>query len=125
MLKGVKHCWNLRDNSFIFLRDHSEKDWAGKRLYSHRWNLRTAHDIFYLYKEESTPQPIEMQISKNTKTFSELFAVYLKSTYIYENFGKKDEPHNWYISEMIDSERRGYLSFYKGSLHNTSRQSIC
>ena len=51
-----------------------------------------------------------MQLFKKPKVFSHFFAKFLKSISNFENFGNKDEPHNFRISEIIDSERIGFLN---------------
>ena len=48
-----------------------------------------------------------MQLSKNQKYFSVFFAAFLKSTWNFEDFEKKDDLHNFNISEIMDCETRG------------------
>ena len=56
-------------------------------------------------------QQIPIQLSQETKTFSEIFSAFLKSTSNFEYFEKKEEPHSLSISEINDSERGSYLTF--------------
>ena len=51
-----------------------------------------------------------MQLSRKQKTFSQLFAAFLKSSLNFERFQKKDESHSWGISEITDSEKHGYIN---------------
>ena len=49
-------------------------------------------------------QPIQMQLSKKQKTFSEVFSAFLKSRLNFEHFRKKDDPHSLCISEIADCQ---------------------
>ena len=50
-------------------------------------------------------QPIQILLSQKQETFSQFFSAFLKSILNFENFGKKDDSHSWYISEIMDSEK--------------------
>ena len=39
-------------------------------------------------------QPIQMQLSKKPKFFSQFYTAFHKSTFNFEHFEKKDEPHS-------------------------------
>ena len=52
-------------------------------------------------------QPIQMQLSKKTKSFSEFFAAFLKFTFNFKYLEIKDDPHSLSISELKDCEVRG------------------
>ena len=67
----------------------------------------TVDDKYFLLTKENLTQSIQMQLSQKQKTLSQFFSQFLKSNYNFENFQKKDDPHNWYISEITDSEKRG------------------
>ena len=41
---------------------------------------------------------------------SPFFTVFLKSTFNFEHFEKKDEPHSLCISEIIGDERHSYVN---------------
>ena len=47
---------------------------------------------------------IQMQLSKKKKTFSQLFAAFLKCRLNFKCFVKKDDPHRFCISAITDSE---------------------
>ena len=51
-----------------------------------------------------------MRLTKKPKTFCRFFIAFLKSTLNFEHFEKKNEPHSSSISEVVDSERHGYLN---------------
>ena len=58
---------------------------------------------------ESLPLPIQMQLSKKPNRFCCFFIAVLESTCNFEHF-EKNEPYSLNISEIIDSERCGYLN---------------
>ena len=47
---------------------------------------------------------------RNQKTFSQFLIAFLKCAWNLEHFPKKDEYPSLIISDIIDSERRGYLN---------------
>ena len=55
-------------------------------------------------------EPIQMQLSRKQKTFSEFFAAFLKSSLNFEHFQKKDDSHSWGISKIAVSEKHGYIN---------------
>ena len=59
----------------------------------------TADDKYYLRNTGNLPQPVQMQLSKKQKTFSEFFAPTLKSTSNFEQLQK-----SLHISEIADCE---------------------
>ena len=52
-------------------------------------------------------QPIQMQLCQKQKSFFQSFSAVLKSKLSFEYFHKRNDPHGWCISEIIDSEKRG------------------
>ena len=56
------------------------------------------------------PQKFQTPISQKQKIFSGFFIAYLGSASSLEHFEKKDEHPSPVISEIIDSERVGYLN---------------
>ena len=56
---------------------------------------------------DNVRQPIQMQLSKKQKTFSQFFSIFSKSRIKFEHFEKKDDLHGLCISETRDCERRG------------------
>ena len=55
-------------------------------------------------------QQIQTSISQKQKIFSGFFNAYLECASNLEHFEKKDEHPSLVISEIIDSERGGYLN---------------
>ena len=51
--------------------------------------------------------PIQMQLSKKLKTFSEFFLAFSKSRLNFEHFQKKDDAHSLFISEATACEKHG------------------
>ena len=55
-------------------------------------------------------QQLEAQLSQKQKTFSGFFIAFLKCTLNLEHLEKEDEYPSLVISNIIDSERGGYLN---------------
>ena len=66
----------------------------------------TADDEYFRHNRKNLPLTIQMQLSKKPKIFCCLFMAFLESTLNFKHFEKN--PHSLSISEIIDSERRGY-----------------
>ena len=58
---------------------------------------------------QNFPEQFQTPLSQKQKTFSAFFDAFLKCTWNLEHFQKKDEYPSLIISEIIDTERRGYL----------------
>ena len=52
----------------------------------------TVNDKRYLLNRDNLLQPIQMQLSKKLKTFSELFFAFLKSIPNFKYLPKKNDP---------------------------------
>ena len=59
---------------------------------------------------QNFPQKLQTAISQKQKMFSGFFIAYLECASNLEHFEKKDESPSLIISEIIDSERIGYLN---------------
>ena len=58
-------------------------------------NTLTADVKYSLFNRENLTQPIQMQLSRQEKTFSEFFCAFLKSNLNFKHFQKKtDDPHS-------------------------------
>ena len=68
-------------------------------------NTLSADGKYCLLNRDNLTQPIQMQLSRKQKTFSEFFSAFLKSSLNFEHFLKKDDPHCWCISEITDPEK--------------------
>ena len=70
----------------------------------------TSDDRYIRCNIQNFPQKVQTPISQKQKIFSEFFIAYLKCASNLEHFEKKDEHPSLVISEIIDSERGGYLN---------------
>ena len=59
---------------------------------------------------QNFPQQLQIPISQKQKIFSGFFIADLECSSNLEHFAKKDEHPSLVISEIIDSERVGYLN---------------
>ena len=73
-------------------------------------NTLSADGKYSLFNRDNLMLPIQMQVSWKQKTFCQFFAAYLKSSWNFEHFEKKYDSHSWGISEITDSEKRGYIN---------------
>ena len=64
-------------------------------------------DKYSLLYRDNLIQPIQILLSHKSKTFSQFFSAFLKSTLNYEHSGKKYDPHSQCISQITVSEK-GY-----------------
>ena len=60
---------------------------------------------YSLLNWDNLTQPIPMQLSRKQETFSEDFYGFLKSSWNFEHFEKKDDSPSSDISEITDSEK--------------------
>ena len=67
----------------------------------------SGHGKYSLLNRDNLTQPIQMQLSRKQKTFSQFFAAFLKSSLNFEHFQKKDDSHSRGISEITESEKQG------------------
>ena len=73
-------------------------------------NTLSADGKYSVFNRDNLTQPIQTEISRKQKTFSELFSAFSKSSLNFEHFQKKDESHGRGISEIRDSEKDGYIN---------------
>ena len=59
---------------------------------------------------QNLPQQFQTPASQNQKTFSGFFIEFLKRAWNLEHFQKKNDYPILIISEILDAERRGYLT---------------
>ena len=57
-------------------------------------NILTVDDKHYLLNRDNLTQPIQMQLSKKQKTFSEISFAFLNSLLNFKHLPKKDDPHS-------------------------------
>ena len=70
-------------------------------------NTLSADGKYSLLNGGNLTQPLQMQLSRKQKTFSEFFAAFLKSSLNFEHFQIKDDSHISDICEITDSEKHG------------------
>ena len=68
-------------------------------------NTLSGDGKYSLLNRDNLTQPIQMQLSRKQKNFSDFFSAFLKSSLIFEHFLNKDELYCWCISEITDSEK--------------------
>ena len=56
-------------------------------------NTLTADDKYSLLNKDNLTQRIQILLYQEDKTFSQFFCSFLKSTFNFEHFQKKDDPH--------------------------------
>ena len=64
----------------------------------------TADEKYPLLNRDNLTIPFQMQLSQKQKTFSQLFAAFLKFKLNFKYFEKKYYPHRFFISEITDSK---------------------
>ena len=84
-------------------------------------NALTSDDKYSGSNMQNLPQQFQSPLSHKQKTFPWFFIAFLKCALNLENFQKKDEYPTLIISEIIDAERRGYLTVWKVLLQHTIR----
>ena len=67
----------------------------------------TADDKYSRLNSDNLTQPIQKQLSRNGKVFSEFFSVVLLSTLNFEQFQKKVDPRSSCFFEIKNSQRGG------------------
>ena len=68
-------------------------------------NTLSTDGKYSLLNRDNLTQPIQMQLSRKQKTFSEFFSPFFKSSLNFQHFLKKDDPHCSSISEITDPEK--------------------
>ena len=74
-------------------------------------NALTTDDKYSGSNMQNLRQQFQTPLSQKQKTFSWFFIAFLKYAWNLEHFWKQDEYPSLIISEIIDTERRGYLIF--------------
>ena len=69
----------------------------------------TANDKYSLLNKDNLMQPDQMQLSQKQKSFSRRFFAFSESAFNFEHFQKKYDPHSCCISDIRDSEKRGWI----------------
>ena len=67
-------------------------------------NTLAADEKYHRLIRDNLTIPIQMALPQKHKTFSQVFAEFLKSRINFKYFGKKDDPHRFCIFEITASE---------------------
>ena len=70
----------------------------------------TADDKYSPRNSENLPEPIQMQLSKILKTFSQHFPQLVQSTSTFKDFEKKNDPRSVSIFKVTHCERHLYTN---------------
>ena len=68
------------------------------------YNILAANDKPPVVNRDNLIISIEIQLSQKQKTLSQLFSAFLKCSFSFEHFEKKDDHHRFFIFQMTDSE---------------------
>ena len=122
MLWRIKRCLCCKSTDFFHYLESDNETFVKEYLIV---NTFIADEEFFRHNRENLPLPIQMQLSKKPKMFCCYFIAFLRSIFNFQRFENKNEPHSLSISEIIDSERRGYLNALKVLSLKTLPQSTC
>ena len=70
-------------------------------------NTLTANDKYLVLDYVNLSSPIQMQLSLKPTIVSDFFVLFLESISNFKHFGKKDDRHTYFISEIKECEKRG------------------
>ena len=73
-------------------------------------NALTTDDKYFGSNMQNFPQEFQTPASQKQNAFSVFFIAFLKCAWNLEHFQKKDDYPSLIISEIIDAERRRYLT---------------
>ena len=76
-------------------------------------NTMSADGKYSLLNRDNLTKPIQLQVSRKQKTFSEFFSSFFKSSFKFEHFQKKGDSHSRGISEITESGKQGKINIYK------------
>ena len=117
VLTGSKHCWNQGGTPIILFSREFEGKLSWKKsalvwteMLSLFVNTVTADDKCSRFNMQNLPQQFQTPLYQKEKTFSAFVTEFLKCATNLEHFQKKDEYSSLIISEILDSERLGYLN---------------
>ena len=67
-------------------------------------NILAANTNYPVKDFENLQLPVQMRLSKQRKSFSQVFVPFLESTLNFKHFEKKDDRHDRCVSEITESE---------------------
>ena len=67
-------------------------------------NTLTGDHKYPVLNRDNLTMPIQIQLSRKQKIFSQFFAAFLKFRLNFKCFGEKDDAHRFCTSDITDSE---------------------
>ena len=67
-------------------------------------NILAADEKYHLVKRDNLTVPIQMELRQKHKTFSQFFTAFLKCSWNFEHFDKKDDAYRFCNFEITDTE---------------------
>ena len=110
MINLSNHGWNVHRSTFIIFIDHCEINSVGKSLFLTGQIVRLlvntlpVDEKYPVLNRDNLKIPIQMQLSQKHKTFCQFFTAFLKSSWNFELFDKKDDTHRFCTFGITDSE---------------------
>ena len=83
----------------------------------------TADDNYSRRNMKNFPQQVQTLLSQKEKTFSGFFITIMKCAENVEHFEKTDEYSSLLNSEIVKTDRGGYLNVWKVLLQNNIQES--
>ena len=88
-------------------------------------NTLTVDPVYSPHRWEEFPKAVQRQLSWKPRKSSHIFVAFLKSTWNFAHFEKKDQLDGSNILELINSEKCASLNAKKVLFQNTLRESKC
>ena len=88
-------------------------------------SIFTANDNYPVQDSGNFSCAIQMHWSFKPKNFSDFFVLFLESTSNVKHFEKKDDCHTYFIWEITEYEKLGWITLQKTPFQNTVCQSTC
>ena len=110
MVNVAKHCWNpsqyLHHIHWSLTRILCSKKGLllTRKILRLLVNTLIADEKYPVFNGDNLKIPIKMQLSYKQKNFSGIFAILLTSRLKFKRFEKKDDPRNFFISNIKSSE---------------------
>ena len=67
-------------------------------------NTLPTNEKYHLVKRDNLTVPIQMELRQKHKTFSQFFTAFLKCSWNFEHFDKKDDAYRFCNFEITDTE---------------------
>ena len=117
MVNGSRHICNLVDSTFHCIYGSLTRQLSWKKFVLEIFkilrlsvNTLTVHDKYSFLSRDNLRQPIHTQLYQKQKFLLRFLIACLISLLNFEHFLKKDHSHSLFTSEIMDSEKRDYIS---------------